>query len=337
VDKIDFVILWVDGDDESWIESYNYHKKLITPMDASIDKSRFRDMGILKYLFRAIDNFTPWVNKVHFVTCGQKPSWLDPNSPKLNIVNHTDFIPSEILPTFNSTSIEMYLHKIPGISERFVYFNDDMFINKPLSPSFFFKNSLPCDTLSLYPNIEDDISSYPYGAMMHTVLTLINKKRSPRTVAKNNLTKFFNYKYGFANNVRNLLSLPWWGFTGFKLTHSGQPYLKSTFEKVWDEYAELLYHSSHSKFRQANNISQYLFSFTQLVSGDFYPVSPKGRYAFYNLCTKNHFSALENITSQRDAIICLNDSEKMDDFDKVMSLVQSTFEKKFPIKSSFEI
>lgn len=335
--EIDFVILWVDGEDNSWVKQYNHYKKIISPLDSGFDPSRYRDMGILKFFFRAIERYAPWVNKIHFVTCGQKPSWLKNAHPKLSLINHQDFIPDEVLPTFNSTSIEMFLHKIPGISEKFVYFNDDMIINRPVSENFFFRDGLPCDTLSLYPNIENDISSYPYGAMMHTVLTLINKHYSPRKTAFNHPFKFLNAKYGLKGNVSNLLSVPWAGFTGFKLTHSAQPYLKKTFNTVWDRESELLRKSSLSKFREPFNISQYLFAFSQLASGEFYPVTPVNRSAFYNLSTSNLSEAIENIISEKDTILCLNDSEKMDDFEAVMSTVISSFEDKFPVKSSFEI
>ena len=71
----------------------------------------------------------PWVRKIHFVTSGQKPEWLDENNPKLNLVSHKDYIPAQFLPTYNSVVIERYIHKIPGLADHFVYFNVDiMFI-----------------------------------------------------------------------------------------------------------------------------------------------------------------------------------------------------------------
>jgi len=72
-----------------------------------------------------VEQFAPWVRKIHFVTCGQKPEWLNADHPKLSLVNHSDYIPQQFLPTFNSSLIEIYLHRIPDLTEHFVYFNDD--------------------------------------------------------------------------------------------------------------------------------------------------------------------------------------------------------------------
>jgi hypothetical protein len=82
------------------------------------------------------------------VTCGQKPEWLDDGNPRLRMVNHADYIPAECLPTFQSNTIELNLHRIPDLSERFVLFNDDLFLLRPVPPEFFFRKGLPvipCD------------------------------------------------------------------------------------------------------------------------------------------------------------------------------------------------
>ena len=107
--KIDFVISWVDGADPAWRkEKYKYMG--MNEPDAGAD--RYRDMGILKYWFRAVEAYAPWVNQIHFITWGHLPSWLNVNHPKLNIVNHNDYIPEEYLPTFNSHVIEHNLFRM---------------------------------------------------------------------------------------------------------------------------------------------------------------------------------------------------------------------------------
>ena len=83
-----------------------------------------------RWWFRAVEKFAPWVNKIHFVTYGHLPKWLNIDNPKLNIAKHSDFIPQKYLPTFSSFPIEVNLHRIKGLAERFVYFNDDMFLLK---------------------------------------------------------------------------------------------------------------------------------------------------------------------------------------------------------------
>ena len=146
MEKIDFVITWVDGNDENWQKE----KDIYVPNKGFKDtntKNRYRDMGTLKYWFRAVEKYAPWVNKIHFITWGHLPSWLNTDNEKLQIVNHKDYIPHEVLPTFNSNAIEIFMNKIPNLSEHFVYFNDDMFINDYVEPTYFFKNGKPKDSL----------------------------------------------------------------------------------------------------------------------------------------------------------------------------------------------
>ena len=110
-------------------------------------KGRFREMNIFRYWFRAVERYAPWVNKVFLVTNGKFPDWINPDNPKLVLVKHEDYIPEEYLPTFNSCTIELHLHRIKDLSEHFVYFNDDIMLNGLVSPDYFFKNELPCDLL----------------------------------------------------------------------------------------------------------------------------------------------------------------------------------------------
>src|SRR5699024_4726096 len=145
--KIDFVLMWVDGNDPEWQkEKEKYDGKSLG------DKRniRFRDWDNLHYWFRSVEKFAPWVNKIHFVTWGHIPSWLNKKHPKLNIVNHKDFLKEEFLPVFNSRAIEINLHRIPDLAEQFVYFNDDIFITKPVKKTDFFVKGLPKD--SAIPN-----------------------------------------------------------------------------------------------------------------------------------------------------------------------------------------
>ena len=71
-----------------------------------------------------------------------RPSWLNVANEKIVVVKHEDFIPKEYLPTFNSHTIELNLHRIKGLSEYFIYFNDDTFILDKLQEKDFFKNGL---------------------------------------------------------------------------------------------------------------------------------------------------------------------------------------------------
>ena len=146
---IDFVVLWVDGSDPAWqAEKAKYQGKAL---DDSNSANRFRDWGLLPYWFRAVERFAPWVRKIHFVTCGQVPEFLNTEHPKLHLVKHSDFMPPEALPTFSSHAIEMNIHRIPGLAEHFVYFNDDMFLIRAVKQENFFRDGLPCTYGGEYP------------------------------------------------------------------------------------------------------------------------------------------------------------------------------------------
>ena len=103
--KIDFVITWVDNSDPEWRERcLRYAKE--EGRSITISSERYRDWDNLRYWFRGVETFAPWVNKVHFITCGHLPKWLNPQAEKLNIVKHSDYMDERYLPTFSSHPIE---------------------------------------------------------------------------------------------------------------------------------------------------------------------------------------------------------------------------------------
>ena len=128
--KMDIVITWVDGSDEAWLAERKKYETKDLSIDAVGDR-RFRDWGFLKYWFRGIEQNAPFAKNIYFVTYGHIPDWLNTNHHQIRIVKHSDFIPKEYLPTYNSVAIELNFHRIPGIGKRFIYFNDDMFLVKP--------------------------------------------------------------------------------------------------------------------------------------------------------------------------------------------------------------
>jgi len=138
--KIDLVYLWVDGSDENWLAKKNeaLSKEGKPPMKRATGEIRWLDNDELKYSLRSVEKFAPWINHIFIATDGQIPKWLNIDSPKVTIVHHKEFIPSELLPLFNSTAIEMFLWNIPGLSEHFIYSNDDMFFGKAVESDFFF-------------------------------------------------------------------------------------------------------------------------------------------------------------------------------------------------------
>jgi hypothetical protein len=133
---IDFIIPWVDSSDPGWRKEFNEYKRI---KEHDADKSNFRNWDNFHYWFRGVEKFAPWVNKIHFVTWGHLPKWLNPEHPKLNIINHEDYIPSEYLPTFSPQTIELNFHRIKKLSNEYVYFNDDTFLIDHVKKDDFFK------------------------------------------------------------------------------------------------------------------------------------------------------------------------------------------------------
>ena len=162
MNKIDFVLAWVDGADKEWLAE---RRKYNPAKGADNSAARYRDWENLQYWFRGVEKFAPWVNRIYFVTCGHIPPWLNTSHPKLKLIRHSDYMKPEYLPTFNINSIELNFHRIPELSEQFVYFNDDMFLLKPVYMEDFFKDEKPIDMLALQPdvaNVDDPTMPYIY-------------------------------------------------------------------------------------------------------------------------------------------------------------------------------
>ena len=136
---MDIVITYVDGLDPLWQKDY----------EAAVGRDpltkRFRDWGTLKYLLRGVERYLPFIRNVYLVVSrrSQVPSWV--NTENLKIVLHEDIIPSEYLPVFNSAAIEMFLHRIEGLDEEYIYFNDDIFPLRECSSTDFFVHSKESD------------------------------------------------------------------------------------------------------------------------------------------------------------------------------------------------
>ena len=189
---IDFVITWVDMEDPEWKAEFSKYSGKKDNEKNGVSEARFRDYGFLKYWFRGVEKFAPWVRKIHFVTSGQKPEWLDENNPKINLVNHKDYIPEQFLPTYNSVVIERYLHKIPDLAEHFVYFNDDFYIINKVSTERFFKNGLPCDIAVFQYNP----SWSQWYKRIKNNLKIINRHFDKKEVMARDYDKWFHKSYG---------------------------------------------------------------------------------------------------------------------------------------------
>lgn len=334
---IDFVITWVDGNDLEW-KREKAARLGHTDMDISINaddrKERYRDWDNLRYWFRGMEKYAPWVRKVHFVTWGHIPQWLNTKHPKLNIVCHEDFIPQKFLPTFNSHTIEWNFHRISGLTEQFVYFNDDMFLLKPVYMEDFFKDEKPIDMLALQPDVANvDDPTMPYIYLNNTML--LAKYFDKRSNIKKQPWAYFHIGYPPMYFLYNVLELAFQRFTGFYTVHGPSPLKKSTYQKLWELEPELLSDVCSHPFRHREDVSQYVLREYQKLSGEFVPENVQKICGYYDAEQTND-RLVRSILRQKKKIICINDSNHEIDFEKVKKEINQAFEQVFPEKSSFE-
>ena len=375
VPKIDFVITWVDGSDEKWLAekqslidkvnsvekralvekagsfekqafgNNNIKKQFMFASPTKIDAGvlRFRnDLDFLKYWFRGVEKFAPWVNRIFFVTAGHLPAWLNPHHPKLKIIRHSDFIPEEFLPTFNSHTIENNLHRINELSENFVYFNDDFYLLRKTKPEDFFKEGQYQGKTQLLPRAffaENLLINNPSRGICPYIqinnMALINQIYDKRSFYKSHKSKAFNIKYGIFN-LRNLLLKPWREFSLIYDPHCAIAYKKSTFKKVWQKFEKELATTSACPFRSDRDISHLVFYYIQLLEGEFIPRN--ANFSHHTMLSKdeiNNQKIVRMVESQKYHILCINDGE-VKNLAKTKSDLAAAFDKILPEKSLFE-
>lgn len=332
---IDFVLPYVDSSDILWQESFKQYAPKTHDSSIEIGAARYRDWGLLRYWFRGVEQFAPWVNKIHFITAtaSQKPAWLNVENPKLHWVKHEDFIPKDCLPVFSANPIEDCMHRIHGLSEHFVFFNDDFYLTSAVKKDFFFKKGLPCDSAVQNIAIADNAD------VMHCIvlnnLCQINKHFIKKNVIKSNLFKWFNLSYG-KDNIKNIILCAWHKYVGFINPHFPQPFLRSSIEACWAECEEALSHTIHTRFKSVNDVTQWLFRYWQLCEGSFSPVAVyKGKH-FFNLASDSIQEITQAIASSKYKTLCINDSEDCD-FESTKTQLIAAFDSLLPTPSSYEI
>ncbi len=338
MEKIDFVVAWVDDSDPVWRAKRDKYLKKDHPNESIVNDIRdirYRDWGLLKYWFRSVEKYAPWVNQIFFVTDHQIPEWLNLNADKIRVVFHEDFIPAQYLPTFSSHAIEVFFHRIPDLSENFVYFNDDMYLTDYVKASDFFFHGKP-RALGIL-NIKTFNVSETMGFTQLVDTAVINKYFEKRKVIKKNLFKWFNLNYGLSV-FRTILLLPWKEIPDFYLNHLPTNMKKSTYEIVWKMEKELLEKSASHRFREYTDLNQWVFCFWQICSGNFVPQKKNIGKAF---CVGDDIQVEHevcNIIEKRKyKMICIGEGNSIEGVEKASKHISEMFEKILPKKSCFEI
>ncbi len=173
--KIDAVYTWV-GNDAGTKEAFEALAGEISADSESRMKRRITDNGELRYSLRSLRKYASWIEKIHIITNGHPPSWLDLSHSAINHVVHEEIFPdTSVLPTFNSHAIECNLHRIPSLNPYFLYFNDDIFLGRSTEVSTFIRDH----ELRFYAmeneskKIKEEV--LPYGSELYFFISLSEK------------------------------------------------------------------------------------------------------------------------------------------------------------------
>lgn len=327
---IDIVYTWVDGSDPAWIANRNaVLQQFGRPIEESLTADRFTDNDELLYSLRSIERFAPWVNRIHIVTAGQKPHWLDTTHPKIRLVDHTAIFPdSSLLPTFSCRPIEMNLWRIPDLAERFIYFNDDFFLGRLAQPDDFFEGERPrIFTGSRLSGLQKDLLQVRDEAENSHRHALVNTRRAVQACT-GRLVRY---------NVR----------------HFAQPCTIGLWREVGRSYADLLGATQRQRFRHKSDVlPTYLLGLHALATGAGRQtrVNLLGRSAtlkeqllrlagvrdgsMVDLSDAGYADRLARLRNATPLFFCLN--QVKDTPRAAVQAMHRLLEQKFPASSSFE-
>lgn len=312
--KIDIVVTYLNERDEKWQQDFNYWKnkeikegKAKANNRQAFGKERTREWDTFKYWFRGIEQNCPWINKVFLVVQNERhiPKWLNKDHPKLRIVYHEDYIPKELLPTFNAMTIGIYTSNIKDLSETYIMSDDDFYFLNPIKEDKFFKTNIP-----IHPE-----NKIPYGLYKGNCLT--GSDNVFYHILNNNIVfeRIYSHKrkrYGFY--------------------HLPEARLKSFEQQILKRCGrEIETRNKYSKFRNPINLCSYMYSDLLKLCNRTIEGNPYNNSCY---CTLKSTVNFDNYLDKD--IVCFNDTEQLDDYEKTKERFIDFLEKKLPNKSSFE-
>lgn len=291
---MDIALTYVDGRDVIWQESY------AEAVGRVINPKRFRDWGTLKYLLRGVQKYLPFVENVYLVVSSrsQVPEWV--NWDNVHVVLHDEIIPAEYLPTFNSATIEMFLHRIPGLSEEYIYFNDDIFPVRECKPTDFF--------------VDGKIVAKP---AKHILANNLYKRHTRNSSA-------------LARKAAGLEP----SRVFIRPQHCNSPMLRSCCEQLSLDYsAEIV--ASLSRTRANCNINQYFFTDYLYYTGQV--VARRNSCKHFSLATASARKICKFMRKPSRSFMCVNDVNlSAAKFERTRAALLAAFEELFPEPSRYE-
>ncbi|ODB35861.1 hypothetical protein BB427_16265 [Pseudoalteromonas sp. BMB] len=302
-----------------------------------IEKIRYEDIGTLKYVHRSIEKFIPWIRNVYLVTANQAPGWLKTDHPKLVQISHSDIFKDQSqLPSFNSSAIELNLHRIEGLSEQFLLFNDDTIIQKPLNKSYFFKSDYPNDMYIVRNLFHDD----KYSHSLHSIMQVINNEVKSSQSFNQQLRYMKNFRYGLKCVINNLIltRLSQNEIPLFVQLHSVQAHLKSNFIEAETAYPNIFHNTFSSRFRSESDINHYLAQFWGLIKGKFHPKMQFDKKYISILDIDMLKKQLLALKDHDISLLCFGEHPEFDtsDYPKCKQLISEFLDIKLSNHSSYE-
>ncbi|MBT2676902.1 stealth family protein [Streptomyces sp. ISL-14] len=308
---VDVVYTWVDGEQpEMRAKRARYQGQGIAEiLDKETNASRYTSHDELKYSLRSLAMYADFVRHIYLVTDGQKPHWLDDRAPGITVVDHRDIFPPDVLPVFNSHAIETRLHHIPGLSDHYLYFNDDVFVGRRVTAEHFFHGS---------------------GLMKIPVSPLkigVGKPHAEET-ATNSASK----------NVRRLLLEKFGRMTTNNFMHTPLPQQRETLRALEELFPADIQRTTASRFRSPQDIAMtapLLYQYA-LMTGRGVP----GKYSFryVNISRPDAEKRLTDLRrNRRFDFFCLNDVDvPPEEREQVGRRMDEFLENYFPFPSPFE-
>lgn len=291
---MDAVITYVNGLDPQWQASY------AKAVGAPALTKRYRDWGTLRYLLRGIENCMPFIDDVYLVvsSASQVPSWAD--TDHLRVVLHEDIFPAGVLPVFNSCAIEMFLHRIPGLDEEFIYFNDDMFPLDLCSRTDFFEGGKG----------KMDISREVFAFNMYKKQCKVSDRLARKALGQKP------------------------GVFFVRPQHICSPMLVSASKAAFDAVESDIM-ASLSPLRREDNPNQYFYLDYMYYSGKLVPERISNKHLSQGVYNADQIS--EYILHPKTKMACINDVQMGEEtYREMRRAIITAFETRFPEKSRFE-
>lgn len=307
---IDMVFSWVDGSDKAISQSFSSLVKDASVGEGDDSSARIRQIDELRYALRSVHMYAPWVRKIFIATDSTPPAWLAEH-PKVQIVRSEEFFADHShLPTHNSHAVEAQLHRIEGLSEHFLYSNDDMFFGRALTPGTFFS---------------------PGGVSLFM-----------QTRTRIGLGGRAEWRSGHENSARHnreLVLAKHGRFLDRHLEHCAAPLRRSIAYRLEQEWPEQYRITASNTFRAADDISvtNSLYHYHALFEGSAV-ITTKPKVGYFDTTNGRGLSRMEKQLDRRSLdMFCLNDGNLLEvSEDERRRRVQDFLQDYYPIPAPWE-